>query len=329
MACFERALELQPGYTEARWNVSLNALRMGDYELGWREYEVRWDRKEAASHPKFSLPLWLGEEDIAGKTLLLHGEQGIGDTIQFLRYVPHACALGARVLLGLQQRAESLHSCFSSPAEVIWNGKPVPRHDVQAPLGSMPLALSRWGLQGIPADVPYLHVAPERLAALAARLQEAGSSGRRPRIGIAWSGDPTHPNDRNRSIRFGRLAPVLAAVDADFVVVQKPVRDADKDEVAASGAIDMSARLGDLHDTAALISLMDVVVSVDTSLAHLAGALARDVLILLPFSPDWRWLVEREDCPWYPTARLIRQPAPMAWDPVMARVASLLRQRFG
>ena len=328
MACFRKALEIDPEYVEARWNVSLNALRMGDYETGWREYEVRWLRKEAAGHPRFEKKLWLGEEDIAGRTLLLHGEQGIGDTIQFLRYVPHVCALGAKVLLGLQKRAESLHACFHSDAIQVHNGKPIPPYEFHAPLGSMPLAL-RDRLKTIPADVPYLQVADDKLALWRSRLDAAGSTGRKPRIGIAWSGDPSHPNDRNRSIRFSGLAPVLEAVDAEFVVLQRPIRDVDQADVAASGVIDLGAQLDDLHDTAALTSLMDVVVAVDTSLAHLAGALAKDVMILLPFSPDWRWLVEREDCPWYPTARLMRQPAPTEWSPVMARVAGLLRERFG
>lgn len=330
MACFHRALEIRPDMIEAKWNLSLNALRMGDYALGWETYEVRWQRKEAAGHPVFKEPLWLGDEPLEGKTLLLHGEQGIGDSIQFLRYVPHVCALGGRILLGLQQRAESLHPCFRSDAEIVYNKTRIPKFDLHAPLGSLPHALRHTLGQTIPADVPYLFPQEERLERWRRRVEEAlGPRGRRPRIGIAWSGDPTHPNDHNRSIRFVEMLAMFDGIDADLVVLQRPVREIDQADLDASRVANLAEHSEDMHDALALTSLMDLVVSVDTSLAHTAGALGKEVWVLMPFSPDWRWLIDREDSPWYPTMRLFRQPAIRAWQPVYERIAATLRERFG
>jgi len=329
MACFERALELKPGMTEALWNLSLNALRMGDYARGWETYEVRWERKEAAGHPTFKEPLWLGDEPLDGKTLLLHGEQGIGDSIQFLRYVPHVCALGGRILLGLQQRAEPLHACFRSDAEVVFNKTRIPKFDFHAPLGSLPHALRHSLGQEIPAEVPYLFPEADRLALWRQRLEEAlGPSGQRPRIGLAWSGDPSHPNDHNRSITFAQMVAQFEGIDADLVVLQRPVRESDQADLDASRVANLAERSEDMHDALALTSLMDLVVSVDTSLAHAAGALGKDVWVLMPFSPDWRWLIDREDSPWYPTMRLIRQPAIRAWQPVYDKLKEMLRSRY-
>jgi tetratricopeptide (TPR) repeat protein len=329
MVCFRRALEIKPDMIEAKWNLSLNALRMGDYALGWETYEVRWERKEAAGHPVFKEPLWLGDEPLEGKTLLLHGEQGIGDSIQFLRYVPHVCALGGRILLGLQQRAESLHPCFPSDAEVVYNKTRIPRFDLHAPLGSLPHALRHTLGQTIPADVPYLFPQEERLKLWRHRVEEAfGPKGDRPRIGLAWSGDPTHPNDHNRSIRFTEMLAMFDGIDADLVVLQRPVREIDQADLDASRVVNLAEHSEDMHDALALTSLMDLVVSVDTSLAHTAGALGKEVWVLMPFSPDWRWLIDREDSPWYPTMRLFRQPAIRAWQPVYERIAATLRERF-
>lgn len=326
-ACFRRALELRPDYVEATWNLSLNALRTGDFEEGWRTYEVRWKRKEAAGHPTFLQPPWLGDEPLDGRTILLHGEQGIGDTIQFLRYLPHACALGSPVLLGLQNNAEALAGCLRTEARIVLNRTRLPPFDVHAPLGSLPLAL-RHTVEGIPAEVPYLFPAEERLATWRSRLDAATGGSGRPRIGLAWSGDPKHPNDHNRSLPFRAFIGLFQDIDADLVVLQRPIRESDREEVAASPVHDLAAGSGDMHDAAALASLMDLVVSVDTSIAHLAGALARPVWVLLPFAGDWRWLTGREDSPWYPTMRLFRQPELRAWAPVFGRVRSALRERF-
>ena len=329
MACFERALELRPGMVEATWNLSLNALRMGDYARGWETYEVRWQRKEAAGHPTFKEPLWLGDEPLEGKTLLLHGEQGIGDSIQFLRYVPYVCALGGRILLGLQQRAEPLHACFRSDAEVVFNKTRIPKFDLHAPLGSLPHALRHSLGQTIPAEVPYLFPQDDRLALWRQRLEEAlGPPGRRPRVGLAWSGDPSHPNDHNRSIPFADMLARFEGIEADLVVLQRPVRETDQADLDASRVVNLAERSEDMHDALALTSLMDLVVSVDTSLAHAAGALGKDVWVLMPFSPDWRWLIEREDSPWYPTMRLIRQPAMRSWQPAFDKLQDWLRARF-
>jgi tetratricopeptide (TPR) repeat protein len=329
IACFRRAQALKPDFAEAHWNESLAALCLGDFEVGWPKYEYRWHSKIIAKRPSFDRPLWLGGDDVdlSGKTILLYAEQGFGDTIQFVRFAPLVAGLGAAVILGVQPSlvalvANSLASLAPDHAgrvSVASKSDTIPPFDLACPLLSLPLALGT-RVSTIPAAVPYLSPPPDRVAAWQARLGE-----RRRRVGIAWSGKSDHVNDRHRTMPFSALAPLLSRPDIDFYVLQNRLRDGEREAVEKTPGLSyLGDELNDFADTAALTAAMDLVISVDTSIAHLAGALAKPVWVLLPFSPDWRWMLDRDDSPWYPTARLFRQPAIGDWDAVIARVTAAL-----
>jgi hypothetical protein len=256
----------------------------------------------------------LGQEDIAGKTLLFHAEQGLGDTIQFCRYAPLAAARGAKAVLEVPRGLAPLLSSLDGVTQIVANGEPLPPIDFHCPLMSLPLAF-KTTVSTIPAQVPYLKPASDLIAKWRATL----SATKRPWIGLAWSGAPTHRRDQHRSIGVQHLAPLLAR-EASFFSLQKDYRTEDRQWMAAHPQIVDAGQ--DFANTAALISLMDLVITVDTSIAHLAGALGAPVWIMLPrFGLDWRWMLEREDSPWYPTARLYRQPAIDGWEDVVARIA--------
>ncbi len=261
----------------------------------------------------FSAPQWFGAEPIRGKTILLHAEQGLGDTLQFVRYVSRVAAQGARVVLEVQPALKDLISGIEGPAEVIARGEDLPEFDIHCPLLSLPLAFGT-RLDTIPADIPYLTVPPDRITAWSSHLERSALH----RVGLAWSGGRTHRNDHNRSIALTHLAPLFADPQIQFVSLQQELRDGDLEILQANPQIvHFGDELHDFADTAAVVSELDVVISVDTSVAHLAGALGKPVWILLPFAPDWRWLLDRKDSPWYPTARLFRQPKIADWDGVI------------
>ena len=324
LASYSRAFNLQPDHAEAHYAWALCQLLRGDFERGWQQHEWRWQAQQLHDRQRsFTKPLWLGDREIAGKTILLHAEQGFGDTIQFCRYVPLVAERGAQVVLEVQKELTNLMGTLAGPSQVVSEGQALPNFDVHCPLLSLPLALGT-RLDTIPSATPYLGVpAPPRInwdGQLPPRT--------RPRIGLAWSGRPTHRNDHNRSVRLSSLLPLLD-VDAAFVSLQTDVRPQDapilKDR---KDILQFGDHLTDFADTAALISNLDLVISVDTSLVHLAGALAKPVWILLPFCPDWRWLLDRDDSPWYPTARLFRQDASRNWDKVIVRVYDALLEFF-
>ena len=254
-----------------------------------------------------------------GKAILLHSEQGFGDTIQFCRYVPLVAARGARVILEVERPLQELMTTLVGATQVISKGNPLPDFDFQCPLLSLPLAFGTRH-ETTPSVTPYLRAPVQALKSWQARL----APNARPRIGLVWSGKPTHKNDQNRSISLRSLIPLLD-IEATFVSLQQDVRTDDatvlKDQ---SSILYFGEALKNFSDTAALISNLDLVISVDTSVAHLAGALAKPVWVLLPFVPDWRWLLDRNDSPWYPTARLFRQDDTRAWDKVIARVHAAL-----
>jgi tetratricopeptide (TPR) repeat protein len=319
VAAFERALALRPGHVEAAWSRALLQLATGDHEAGWRGFELRWKRPELLAYASGAeAPLWLGETPIAGRTVLLRSEQGLGDSIQMLRYVPRLAAQGARVLLAVQPPLEALAAALPGLAALVRPGEPVPPHDLQTPLMSLPLAMGTRA-DAIPWDGAYLAPAPDKLEAWAERLGPR----RRLRVGLAWSGNPRHLNDRNRSLALTSLGPLLAQ-DADFISLQKDYAPADRARLAELGVADHAEALMDLSDTAALIAQMDLVIAVDTSVAHLAGAMGKPVWLLLPFSGDFRWGVQGETTPWYPSARLFRQAAPGDWRDAVARAAAAL-----
>jgi tetratricopeptide (TPR) repeat protein len=320
---YERAVARLPDRPDAHYNESLCRLLTGDFERGWQKHEWRWQTAQMEGERRnFAQPLWLGSPDIAGKTILLHAEQGFGDTIQFCRYAPLIAARGARVILEVQEPLRELASTLLPAVEVVSRGDALPEFDVHCPLLSLPLAFST-RLATVPSATPYLRADPQAAAAWDRRL---GSPGRR-RIGLAWSGRPTHKNDHNRSVPLTSMLPLLDGIDATFVSLQRDVRSADMDLLRGrSDILHFGDEVTNFADTAALIANMDLIVSVDTSIAHLAGALAKPVWVLLPYIPDWRWLLDRDDTPWYPAARLYRQDETRRWDRVIARVHTALSE---
>jgi tetratricopeptide (TPR) repeat protein len=324
LASYDAAIALRPDYADAHFFKGLSSLVTGDFERGWTEYEWR-GKAPAAKIPArdFPQPFWLGEDDIAGKTILLHGEQGFGDTIQFCRYVPLVAARGARVMLEVGEPLCELMTDLGGTTKVIPKGDPLPDFDLQCPLPSLPLAF-KTRLDTIPSNAPYLRAPKKALEYWGALL----GTRRCPRVGLAWAGNAKHVRDRERSMRLRDLLPLLD-VDATFVSLQKEASAGDAETLTSYDVLQFSQQLGDFSDTAALISQLDLVVSVDTSVAHLAGALGKPVWILVTHAPDWRWLLDRDDSPWYPSARLFRQRETREWVEVTMRVREALLEFTG
>lgn len=321
LADYDRALALQPDYADARWNKALLTLLAGDFQAGWPLYEARWHsvlRGQARQYPQ---PLWLGDADIAGNTLLVHAEQGAGDVIQFCRYLPLLAERGAQIMFSAPRELLPLLATLSGDVTLVGQGR-LPDFDLHCPLLSLPLACGTT-LTTIPAATPYLAAAEQRRAGWQDRL----GGGDKPRIGLVWSGSPTHANDHNRSLPLSALAPLLE-LPCEFHSLQKQLRAGDVPLLEAGNLSHHGPALRDFADTAALIMQMDLVISVDTAVAHLAGALGKPVWVLLPFAPDFRWLLERSDSPWYPSATLFRQPGPGDWPAVLARVRQNLAAAF-
>jgi hypothetical protein len=320
-ASFRRALALDPDHGDSHWNLAVNRLRAGDLRTGWIESEWRWKSDSLALKQRaFDKPPWLGTEPIDGKTLLVHCEQGLGDAIQFCRYVPLLAMRGAKVILLVDTPLKVLLSGVAGVTQCIARGEALPDFDLHCPLLSLPLAFDTT-LATIPAEVPYIPL-PEPARDWSNWLGARSA----PRIGLVWSGNPGHLNDHNRSVPLEKLLP-LFDVDAQFVSLQKGARERDRARLAELPDVrDADGELASFADTASLISELDLVISVDTSVAHLAGSLGRPVWVLLPYVPDWRWLLGRDDSPWYPTARLFRQSATRQWDEVVANVLRALRE---
>lgn len=312
---------LDPDNAEADWNLSLLELMAGDFQAGWPRREARWNsRFRPAVYPKFSEPMWLGNEPIEGKTILVHVDEGLGDTIQFVRYVPLLAERGARVILVVAKALHSLLSGFPGVSECLTVADKLPPFNMHCPVCSLPLAFGT-RLDTIPSARSYLPVLPqERIKAWENRLGPRD----RLRVGLVWSGNPDHDNDRNRSISLQTTSRILD-VDATFVSLQKDPRPADKAMLEQrTDIVDLTTHLTDFVETAALVSCLDLVITVDTSVAHLAGALGRPTWILLPYVPDYRWMLDRDDSPWYPTVRLFRQTATREYHSVLDAVRNEL-----
>lgn len=316
---YEQVISLAPGHFSSRFNLSLLRLLMGEFSRGWSEYEIRWDLLETKK-PSLG-PEWQGE-DLHGKTIMLHAEQGFGDTIQQLRYIPAVAARGARIALRIDRPLVRLAASLPGNLIITPTTARPPTFDVWCPLLSLPRILGT-RIDSIPAEIPYLAVRP----GIAARWQERLSHLGGLKVGLAWAGSPKHVNDFRRSVELERLQPLLDAAGASFVSLQVGARAPDVTKLPQGTITDVSAELTDFAETAGAILNLDLIIAVDTAVVHLAGALGKPTWVMLPFSPDWRWLLDRNDSPWYPTLRLYRQPKPGDWESVIARVAADLREQ--
>ncbi len=324
LASYDRALMVRPDYTDAHFNKSVLQLLKGDFAAGWQEYEWRHRKEENLTLLKrdFTQPLWLGQTAIEGKTILLHAEQGFGDTIQFCRYAPLVAGRGARVLLEVPPPLKDLMASLAGVAEVISAPDKLPCFELHCPLLSLPLAF-RTSLETIPAQTPYLFGVAAKTRAWRTRLGPRD----KPRVGLVWAGDPrkqlpdAHRIDRMRSLEFEQLAPILRVTGCEFYSLQKGEHALAqlRDSALRQRVVDCGDDLHDFSDTAALIDNLDLVITVDTAVAHLAGALGKPFWLLNRYSTCWRWLIDRDDSPWYPTARLFRQNAPGDWSGVISR----------
>lgn len=323
IAAAQEGLRLHPDDGELHWTLAIAHLLGGDFAAGWREHEWRSQASARKPLPDFGRPRWDGSQDLGGRTLLMFAEQGFGDGIQFLRFLAPVAERAGKIVLRLPgalcalARAAAPRNCV-----VIDDREPLPDTDYQCPLLSLPLALGILE-RDLPGAVPYLRADPQRVRDWRRRLNEHGASFT---VGLVWSGNPEHANDGNRSIPLSAFAG-LADAGCRFVSLQPQVRDSDRDAFQQFGdrLLPYGAQLSDFADSAALVAALDLVISVDTSVAHLAGALGRPVWILLPYLPDWRWMLDRTDSPWYPSARLYRQGEERSWAAVLARVRGDLR----
>ena len=323
LASYDKVIALDSSNADAYWNKALILLLVGDYEKGLALYEWRWKNEKLSLQERIcSQPLWLGRESLSGKTILLHCEQGLGDTIQFCRYVKMVAELGARVVLEVQKPLVSLLGQIEGVAEVVQQGRALPSFDMHCPLMSLPLAFNTT-VESIPRASEYLKSDPMKVAERRRRLGTES----RPRIGLVWSGNSQHTHDRHRSIELAELMKWLPP-EFQYVSLQKELREVDRETLRSHDIVHFGEELRDFSDTAALCEAMDLVISVDTGVAHLAAALGRPTWVLLPFDPDWRWLLDRDDTPWYPGMSLYRQKSPGDWVSVFYRLGSGLLSLF-
>lgn len=329
---WRKAVDTDPTCAEARGQLAMCLITMGDYKNGWRMYESRWDcdtfddnsRRDPSR--QWGRPP-VGSPDVSGKTILLYSEQGIGDTIQFVRYASAFQRRGARVIVRCSWPVKSLLECAAGVRLAYGSLEELPGYDWHIPMMSLPLAFETT-LETIPAEIPYLKVDPSRRKQWAARVKSAMPAAAPLRVGLAWAGNPKHKNDANRSIHPELLSPLADIQGVVFFSLQK----ANENEKAAIAPVrprlvDFAGSLHDFAETAALIENLDLVICADTAISHLAGALAKPVWTLLPYVPDFRWGLHGEQTPWYPTMRLFRQSKLADWPGVMQAVVDALRTR--
>lgn len=318
VASLDRAVELQPDYASAHFNRGIVSLLLGRLESGWADYEWRWEDAKGAVYRErrpFRQPRWRGQA-VAGKTVLLYGEQGYGDVLQFCRYTRLLAERGAEVNLEARAPLVSLLADLEGVSRLVTLGGTLPSFDYHCPLMSLPLAFGT-RLGTIPQSTPYLRSDAGKVEFWQALLGPK----RGPRVGLAWSGNPAHISDRSRSIELSRLLRGLPK-GYQYISLQKDVRETDRPALVSAELVDASKELHDFSDTAALCDCLDVVISVDTSVAHLSAALGRPTWVLLSALPDWRWMLGRTDSPWYGSVTLYRQDEPDAWEGVLMRVAA-------
>jgi tetratricopeptide (TPR) repeat protein len=325
-ASYDKAIALNPDYADAYWNQSLCLLLMGHFEQGWRQYEWRKRRNKPIAVRSYDQPLWLGEENIAGKTLFIYWEQGLGDTIQFCRYAKLVAELGAQVILEVPKPLMGLLADLAGVAKLTEPESALPAFDYHCPLLSLPLAF-KTTLSNIPGTIPYLKSSADK----SRRWREKLGARDKLKVGLVWSGGfrPNQPElwsvNSRRNIPLAKLA-MLKHPDIEFYSLQKgepaesELAELVRNNWDGPDVIDVASELNDFSDTAALVENLDLVISVDTSTAHLAGALGKPVWILNRFDTCWRWLLDRSDSPWYPTAKLYRQEKAGHWDDVVQKI---------
>ncbi len=312
LTAYRESLAMDATLERTHFNQGIARLLAGDLPKGWEGYE---HRPEPAGRPRTKADVWHGGQPLKGQSILLTCEQGLGDTLQFVRYAPLLVRCGATVHLQVQPAVRRLLAMMPGIASVTAVGESAPAHSLQCSLLSLPHAF-KTSLDTIPAEVPYLRPPPDAPSLPADRPGQTG-----PRIGVVWAGNPSHKHDRWRSIPLPLLAAALQGCQARFYSLQKDLTGSDAATLALHPQFaDCSTLIDDFADTAGLLAQLDLVITVDSAVAHLAGALGRPVWILLPFSPDWRWMLGRDNSPWYPTAQLFRQPAPGDWQSVLAKV---------
>jgi hypothetical protein len=314
-AC-DTVLKADPENAEAHWNRALLLLLNGNYHEGWQEYEWRWRKRNFTSPRRnFPRPLWRGEP-LAGRTILIHAEQGFGDTLQFCRYVPLVAAHGARVIFECHPPLAPLMRMLEGVASVVPMGEPLPPFDLHVPLLSLPMIFDTT-VGTIPNQVPYLAPPVDRLSFWRGLVPDEG----RMKVGLCWAGK-SYP-DPGRSCTAALLASLAAVAGISWYSLQIGWQ-----EELPLQMTDCTGHIRDFGNTAALIAQLDLVITVDTAVAHLAGALGKPTWVMLPYAPDWRWLLGRNDSPWYPATRLFRQTVPGDWEDVMRRIVCALKSRF-
>jgi len=325
VAAYRRALAIDPQFQGNAYNVALAQLVQGDLESGWVGYDARLETADHRRKYPVGRPRWAPGEPVRGRTVLLYAEQGLGDTLQFFRYVAPVRDLGARVLLQVHTSLQPLLAASVAGVTVIPTRAAVPEHDRQCSLLSLPRHFGT-RLDSIPAPVPYVTPPAAKLAQWRAVFARAPGA----KVGLVWAGNPQHQFDHNRSVPLAEFARLTEGPPVHFFSLQKDVKPADRPRVAAwPGVTDLARNLVTWEDTAAVVAALDLVVTVDSAVAHLAGALGKPAWVLLAFAPDWRWLLGRETTPWYPSLRLFRQPALGAWAPVIERVRAELAGGLG
>ena len=324
IAAYREALRIAPDFAQAHWNLALALLAHGEFAEGWREYEWRLSIGELGKHAQVhASPRWDGNAR-PGLTLLVHTEQGLGDALQFSRFVTPLAQRGVRVVVVAAPPLVPLLATVPGVASTVGPDDPVPRHDAHIPMLSLPGVLGV-GQRDIPSSVPYIAAEPARRAQAAAALEPYRG---RLKVGLAWAGNREHANDRRRSIALAALTPLFDVPGTAWFSLQPAQDDAATASVADAGRLVRLPLRSEFAGTAALVAELDLVVTVDTSIAHLAGALGKPTWLLLPFAPDWRWQLGCADSPWYPTMRLFRQPEVGAWDAVVRDVAAALTDRL-
>ncbi|PWC39182.1 tetratricopeptide repeat protein [Azospirillum sp. TSO35-2] len=319
-ACFDAVLARHPAHDGAHLARAVGRLVRGDLRAGWEGFEHRWHR--------FATPPWAGQP-LDGATILLHMDQGYGDAMQFVRYAPlvaqAAARSGGRVIIETHRLLFRLFGALASPTvQVLVRGPDAPPHDLHCPLMSLPRAFGT-DLTSIPAAIPYLAPDPGDVARWRDRLAAGGDDRPGLRVGLVWAGNPRHRNDRNRSLPVEALRPLLAVPGVRFISLQTGDPRADLPRLSDTGIEDAVERVRDFADTAAILANLDLLVTVDTAVVHLAGAMGVPAWLLLPYAPDWRWLLDRADSPWYPSLRLFRQPRPGDWSTTLGTVAAVLK----